>query len=143
MAAEQVLHVVLRGREQNVDPGLIHQPIEAMRIERNRGCNLLDDVEHDQSSLWADCSAPCAARAWMSARRSYTNPARPGHAPASARGVPATCRASPPRHDVSLVRFMRLDAGDLDRFPPHSDVACDHRRVRLRGIAERVNPEVA
>src|SRR5258708_2615277 len=101
MAAQQVLHVVLRGREQNVDPGLVHQPIEAMRIERDRGCNLLDDVEHDQSSLWADCSAPCAARAWTSGRlRSYTKAARPGHAPASARGVPATCRASPPRHDV-------------------------------------------
>src|SRR5262245_34079103 len=66
MAAEQVLHVVLRGREQDVDPGLIHQPIQAICIEWNRGCNLLDDVEHDRSSLWADSSAACAGRAWVS-----------------------------------------------------------------------------
>src|SRR5215468_10779293 len=94
--------------------------------------------------------APCGptaalrarARAWMSGRpRSYTKAARPGHAPASARGVPTTCRASPPRHDVALVRFMRLDAGDLDRFPPQSDVGGDHRRERRGGVAERVNPE--
>src|SRR5262249_5188369 len=76
MAAEQVLHVVLRGCEQDVDPSLVHQTIQAIRIEWNRGCNLLDDVEHDRSSLWADSSAPCAARAWMSGRlRSYTKAA--------------------------------------------------------------------
>src|ERR1700757_2249339 len=94
--------------------------------------------------------APCGptaalrarARAWTSGRlRSYTKAARGGHAPAGARGVPATRRASPPQHDVSLVRFMRLDASDLDRFPPQSDVGGNHRRERLGGVAERVNPE--
>jgi hypothetical protein len=34
VAAEQVLHIVLRGREQHVDPGLIHQAVEAGGIER-------------------------------------------------------------------------------------------------------------
>src|SRR5262245_62635432 len=51
MPAEQVLHIVLRGRDQDVDPGLVHQTIQAIRIEWDRGCNLLDDVEHDRSSL--------------------------------------------------------------------------------------------
>src|SRR5262249_40882221 len=31
--------------------------IQAIRIERDRRCNLLDDVEHDRSSLWTDRSA--------------------------------------------------------------------------------------
>src|SRR6516165_1724355 len=66
MPAEQILHIVLRGRDQDVDPGLVHQTIEPLRIERDRGCNLLDDVEHDQSSLWTDRSALCTARAWVS-----------------------------------------------------------------------------
>ena len=35
MAAEQILHVVLRGRDQDVDAGLVHQAIEPSGIERN------------------------------------------------------------------------------------------------------------
>ena len=37
VAAEQVLHVVLGGRDQDVDAGLVHQPVEPLRVERNRG----------------------------------------------------------------------------------------------------------
>src|SRR5215475_8911297 len=110
MAAEQVLHIVLRGRDQDVDPGLVHQTIQAIRIERDRGCNLLDDVEHDQSSLWIERSAPCTGRAWVSGSlRSYTNTARSGHAPAAARAVPATpsrVAAAPARRLASLGRVL-------------------------------------
>ena len=35
MAAEQILHIVLGGRQHHVDAGLIHQAIEAMMIEGN------------------------------------------------------------------------------------------------------------
>src|SRR5262249_24683825 len=66
MPAEQILHIVFRGRDQDVDPGLVHQTVEPIRIERDRRCSLLDDVEHDRSSLWTDRSAPCAGRAWVS-----------------------------------------------------------------------------
>ena len=51
MAPEQILHVVLRGREQDIDPGFIHQAVEPIRIEGDRGCNLLHDIEHDRSSF--------------------------------------------------------------------------------------------
>ena len=34
MAAEQVLDIMLRGRDQDVDPGLVHQPVEPRGIER-------------------------------------------------------------------------------------------------------------
>src|SRR5215475_11630777 len=91
MPAEQILHIVFRGRDQDVDPGLVHQTIQAIRIERDRRYNLLDDVEHDRSSLWTDRGAGCTGRAWVSGSlRSYTNTTRSGHAPAAARAVPAT-----------------------------------------------------
>jgi hypothetical protein len=51
MPAQQILHVVLRRRDQKIDPRLIHEAVEPIRIERDRGCNLLDDIEHDRSSL--------------------------------------------------------------------------------------------
>ena len=35
VAAEQILHIVLGGREQEVDPGRVHQPVETVVIERN------------------------------------------------------------------------------------------------------------
>ncbi len=36
VSAEQVLHIVLGGREQDVDPGLIHETVETRGIERQR-----------------------------------------------------------------------------------------------------------
>src|SRR5215471_3697088 len=42
---------------------------------------------------------------------------------------------------VGLVRSMRLDAGDIDRFLPQGDVGGDHRRERFGGVAERVDTE--
>src|SRR3974390_3554301 len=36
VAAKQVLHVVLGGRQYQFDPGFIHQPVEARVIKRNR-----------------------------------------------------------------------------------------------------------
>src|SRR5215470_4078742 len=49
MTAEQVLHVVLRGHDQEVDAGLLHQAVEPIRIERDLGRHggWLDDVEHE------------------------------------------------------------------------------------------------
>jgi hypothetical protein len=35
MPAQEILHVVLRGREQNVHAGVIHQAIEPCGIERD------------------------------------------------------------------------------------------------------------
>ena len=34
MAAEQVLNIVLRGRDQDVDAGFVHQPVEQRGVER-------------------------------------------------------------------------------------------------------------
>src|SRR5262249_1109750 len=57
------------------------------------------------------------------------------------RGVPANgvaaCRR---RHDVSLPLF-RLDAGDLDGFPPQGNARGDHRRELFGGVAERIDAE--
>src|SRR5262245_8339105 len=109
MPAEQILHIVLRGREQDVDPGLVHQTIQAIRIEWNRGCNLLDDVEHDRSSLWTDRSALCTGRAWVSEPAIIHQPSAirpcPGRRPRSLRcrrALPPTPRA------FLLVRFISL-----------------------------------
>ncbi len=46
MAAEQVLHVVLRGREQHVNAGVFHQAVEPRGVERNGRCSRLDGGEH-------------------------------------------------------------------------------------------------
>jgi hypothetical protein len=35
MAAEQVLHIVLRRCQQDVDARLLHQPIETVDVERD------------------------------------------------------------------------------------------------------------
>jgi hypothetical protein len=37
MAAEQVLHIVLRRRDQHVHAGLVHQPVKAGGVKRDRG----------------------------------------------------------------------------------------------------------
>ena len=50
VTAEQVLHVVLRGREQHIDIGLVHEAVEPIHVERD-GRNALADVEHEQNSL--------------------------------------------------------------------------------------------
>ena len=36
MAAEQILHIVLRRREHDVDAGFVHQAIEAVVVEWDR-----------------------------------------------------------------------------------------------------------
>ena len=36
IAAEQILDVVLRGRDDDVEAGLIHQSVEALAVERRR-----------------------------------------------------------------------------------------------------------
>jgi hypothetical protein len=54
MSAQQILHVVLRGRDQDIDSGLVHETIQPIRIERDRGDNVFDDVEHDGSSFWTE-----------------------------------------------------------------------------------------
>ena len=41
VAAEQILHIVLRGREQDIEAGLVHQPVEPVRIEGNGRCEVL------------------------------------------------------------------------------------------------------
>ena len=63
VAAEQILHVVLRGRDQHVDAGVVHQAVEPIGVERNGGASggLLDDVEHEQGSLCARHGVPCVA----------------------------------------------------------------------------------
>jgi len=33
--AEQILHIVFRGREQHVHAGFVHQAVETLRVERN------------------------------------------------------------------------------------------------------------
>src|ERR1700731_1824189 len=48
VAAEQVLHVMLRRRDQNIDARLVHEPVEERGIERG-GVLALGDVEHDRS----------------------------------------------------------------------------------------------
>src|SRR5262249_28689930 len=55
MSAEQVLHIVLRARDQNVDAGLVHQPIETIGVEGDfwGHTGLLDDIEHDRNSWCA------------------------------------------------------------------------------------------
>ena len=48
MAAEQVLHIVLRRHEQHVHAGVVHQPVQPFGVERR--CVLsLGNIEHDRS----------------------------------------------------------------------------------------------
>jgi hypothetical protein len=47
MTAKQILHVVLRGRERNVDMGFVHQTIEQIVVKgQRRGILLLDGSQH-------------------------------------------------------------------------------------------------
>src|ERR1700722_3304966 len=50
MTAEQILDIVLRGREQEVDAGLVHQAIEPIAIERDGRCawRCFAEVEHER-----------------------------------------------------------------------------------------------
>ena len=60
VAAEQVLHIVLRGRDQDVEAGLIHDPVEPGRIERNGGAGILalHHIEHRSLQYDADRTIP-------------------------------------------------------------------------------------
>src|SRR5262245_47763792 len=52
VAAQQVLHVVLGGRKQQINTWLLHQAIEAAGVERGGGTGgRLGDVEHGVSSV--------------------------------------------------------------------------------------------
>ena len=54
MAAEQVLDIVLGGREQDIHARLVHQAIQAIGVERNCGrIRSLRGGEHGADSLWA------------------------------------------------------------------------------------------
>ena len=53
VAAEQILHVVLGGRDQHVDAGLVHQTVEPRGVERGGGLRLSGYVEHRRGSLCA------------------------------------------------------------------------------------------
>ena len=60
MSAEQILHVVLRGHEQDVDASFVHQAIEPIRVEGDGGCNLLDYVESMIEASFVERTAHCA-----------------------------------------------------------------------------------
>src|SRR5215472_17357948 len=64
MPTEQILHIVFGRHDQDIDPGLVHQTIQPIRVEGNGPCDLFDDVEHERSSLWTDCSGLCRDCAW-------------------------------------------------------------------------------
>jgi hypothetical protein len=55
MSAEQVLHIVLRGRKQHVDAGVLHQAVEPFGIEGYGRCGRSHTGEHGAvplSGLW-------------------------------------------------------------------------------------------
>src|SRR5262249_54753037 len=47
VAAKQILHIVLGADAKKIDAGLVHQTIEAIRIEGNCARGALGHVEHD------------------------------------------------------------------------------------------------
>ncbi len=57
VAAEQILHIVLGGREQQVDAGLLHQKVEPVGVERNGAARWCGGVEHDSLPCDADVMA--------------------------------------------------------------------------------------
>ena len=54
VAAQQVLDVVLGVGDQDIDAGIVHEPVEALGVE---GDGWLGDVEHERCSLGVGCGA--------------------------------------------------------------------------------------
>ena len=55
MAAEQILHIMLRGDEQNIEAQFVHQPVEPRGV-KGRGAWFFGDVE--QGFLRGSCAGP-------------------------------------------------------------------------------------
>ncbi len=86
MAAEQILHVVLGGRQHHVDAGLIHQAIKAVVIEGDRESlgRLSVDV-HDKPPWSADFN-----RSLAHDPKKVESVFGQGHAPAKSTRVPCS-----------------------------------------------------
>src|SRR5262249_57671389 len=95
MADEPIRHVVFRGREEDVDPGLVHQTIQPIGVERNCACSLFDDVEHIETPS-GSIAAPCR-RTW---RQMATSIIHKGGDPTIPAGADTSCLPPPPPHPL-------------------------------------------
>src|SRR5262249_6423336 len=100
MAAEQILHVVFRGREEDVDPGLVHQTIQPIGVERNCACSLFDDVEHIETPS-GSIAAPCR-RTW---RQMATSIIHKGGDPTIPAGEDTSCVRARPAQRLRRSQF--------------------------------------